>query len=417
MTARVRVIVTAMRRRGPALLRRRWQRWCYPRWRRWRRWRFRGRAVRAWARRRPIGRPRDAMKQRRRSGVETPRTTWGSTLTRSRSSNAPTRLSQLPEILFNLGQCYRKQWEAEQRSELGRRALHYYEAVVREAPSAQVRPDAEQFITELTPAVAAAEARERQSKIAAAQGRRGAAARADDVRDGQLTDAAGVLDRLLREPDNGRELLAEAYLLRGRVAAGLGDPLGRGGAVPPRAGAAPVGWISTRDPGSRRARGRAQDRGRRPAPGAGAAGRGDRRASRRRSRQRRGRQREDGGGAGARLPHGRRRRLLTARAAPPATLAVPRADAVAGRARRLLRARAGRARQRAGRERLAHAAVPAAGRGPDRDAPRAAALVSEVVVLDGGRRGGRRCRRGHVHRDETQPQQRAGDLGMPVGAP
>ena len=43
---------------------------------------------------------------------------------------------------------------------------------------------------------------------------------------GQLNDAAGVLDRLLREPDNGRELLAEGYLLRGRVAAGLGDLLG-----------------------------------------------------------------------------------------------------------------------------------------------------------------------------------------------
>jgi hypothetical protein len=42
---------------------------------------------------------------------------------------------------------------------------------------------------------------------------------------GQLTEAAGVLDRVLREPDNGRELLAEGYLLRGRVAAGLGDPL------------------------------------------------------------------------------------------------------------------------------------------------------------------------------------------------
>src|SRR5262245_62776344 len=79
-------------------------------------------------------------------------------------------LSRLPEILFNLGQCYRKQWEAEQRSELGRRALHYYEAVVREAPSAKVRPDAEQFVIELTPAVTAAEAREREGKIAAAKG-------------------------------------------------------------------------------------------------------------------------------------------------------------------------------------------------------------------------------------------------------
>ena len=44
-------------------------------------------------------------------------------------------LSRLPEILFNLGQCYRKQWEADRRTELGRRALHYYEAFLREAPA------------------------------------------------------------------------------------------------------------------------------------------------------------------------------------------------------------------------------------------------------------------------------------------
>ncbi len=134
-------------------------------------------------------------------------------------------LSRLPEILFNLGQCYRKQWEAEQRSELGRRALHYYEAVVREAPSSKVRPDADQFITELGPAVAAAEARERQGKIAAAKGADALQLAQTMFTGGQLNDAAGVLDRLLREPGNGRELLAEGYLLRGRVAAGMGDPL------------------------------------------------------------------------------------------------------------------------------------------------------------------------------------------------
>jgi tetratricopeptide (TPR) repeat protein len=134
-------------------------------------------------------------------------------------------LSRVPEILFNLGQCYRKQWDAEQRSELGRRALHYYEALVREAPAAKVRPDAEQFITELTPAVAAAEARERQGKIAAARGGEALQLAQTLFTGGQLNDAAGVLDRVLREPDNGRELLAEGYLLRGRVAAGLGDPL------------------------------------------------------------------------------------------------------------------------------------------------------------------------------------------------
>src|SRR4051794_11138375 len=134
-------------------------------------------------------------------------------------------LSRMPEILFNLGQCYRKQWEAEPRSELGRRALHYYDALLREAPSSKVRPDAEQFVSELTPAVAAAEARERQGKIAAAKGGEALQLARTMFTGGQLNDAAGVLDRLLREPDNGRELLAEGYLLRGRVAAGLGDPL------------------------------------------------------------------------------------------------------------------------------------------------------------------------------------------------
>ena len=135
-------------------------------------------------------------------------------------------LSRVPEILFNLGQCYRKQWEAEQRSELGRRALHYYEALLREAPSSKVRPEAEQFVGELGPAVAAAEARERQGKIAAAKGGEALQLAQTMFTGGQLNDAAGVLDRLLREPDNGRDLLAEGYLLRGRVAAGLGDLLG-----------------------------------------------------------------------------------------------------------------------------------------------------------------------------------------------
>jgi tetratricopeptide (TPR) repeat protein len=135
-------------------------------------------------------------------------------------------LSRLPDILFNLGQCYRKEWEVERRSELGRRALHYYEALVREAPSSRVRPDADQFIAELGPAVAAAEAQERQGRIAAARGAEALKLAETMFAAGQLPDAAGVLDRLLREPDNGRELLAEAFLLRGRVAAAAGDLLG-----------------------------------------------------------------------------------------------------------------------------------------------------------------------------------------------
>jgi tetratricopeptide (TPR) repeat protein len=134
-------------------------------------------------------------------------------------------LSRVPEILFNLGQCYRKQWEADPRGELGRRALHYYEALLREAPSAKVRPDAEQFIAELGPAVAAAEARERKGKITAAKGGEALKLAQQMFADGQFADAGAVLDRLLKDRDLGRELLAEGYLLRGRVAAGIGDVL------------------------------------------------------------------------------------------------------------------------------------------------------------------------------------------------
>ena len=177
-------------------------------------------------------------------------------------------LSRLPDILFNLGQCYRKQWETDKRSELGRRALHYYEALVREGPSSRVRPDAEQFIAELSPAVAAAEAQERQGQIAAARGAEALKLAQSMFVAGQLQDAAGVLDRLLREPDNGRELLAEGYLLRGRVAAGLGDSAGRRGAVPAGAGAAAGG----RDPRFRAGRkGRHSRRRARPPREAGCA--------------------------------------------------------------------------------------------------------------------------------------------------
>jgi tetratricopeptide (TPR) repeat protein len=135
-------------------------------------------------------------------------------------------LARVPEILFNLGQCYRQLWEADKKSELGRRALHYYQALVREAPQSRVRGDADQFITELEPAVAQAEARERQGLIDSARGAEALRLAQTFLREGQLADAASTSDRLLHEPDNGRELLAEAYVVRGRSAARLGDALG-----------------------------------------------------------------------------------------------------------------------------------------------------------------------------------------------
>ncbi len=71
-----------------------------------------------------------------------------------------------------------------------------------------------------------AEARERQGQIDSARGAEALRLAQTFLRDGQLPDAASTADRLLHEPDNGRELLAEAYVVRGRAAARLGDALG-----------------------------------------------------------------------------------------------------------------------------------------------------------------------------------------------
>ncbi len=322
-------------------------------------------------------------------------------------------LSRLPEILFNLGQCYRKQWDAEKKSALGRRALHYYETLVREAPTSRVRPDAEQFIAELAPAVAAAESRERQGLIAAARGADALRLAQTSFTAGQLQEAGAILDRLLREPDNGRELLAEAYLLRGRVAAASGDLLGaevqfrralelrpsaeiadpRGQevaaleaarkTVPPgglRLVQTPLGELPARQPAALAVK---------------VEGDGEKLVSTLELGYRQGE-------AGA---------FLTSRATPPAPLVIPEAALPPG-ARvdyyvRALDAHGGDGR----RERDPCPAVPAAGRGA---APaglaRAAALVREVVGLDAGRRRGGRRRRGHLRRDPPR-RSRAGDRG------
>ena len=138
-----------------------------------------------------------------------------------------------------------------------------------------MRPDAEQFITEIGPAVAAAEARERQRKIASAKGNEALKLAQSMFAAGHFNDAAGVLDRLLREPDSTRELLAEAYLLRGRVAAAVGDPLAAEAQFRRALELRPALEIpEPQRPGGRGAGGRAQDDGRRAAAGADAPRRG-----------------------------------------------------------------------------------------------------------------------------------------------
>ena len=224
-----------------------------------------------------------------------------------------------------------------------------------------------------------------------------------------------MLDRLLREPDNGRELLAEAYLLRGRVAAGSGDLLGaeaqfrRALELRPAAEIAdPRGQEAAALEAARKTRHR-----RRAAPGAGAARRGRRPASRRALDVK---VEGDGEKMVATLELGYRAgdagAFLTTRGKPPTPLEVPAAGAPGRRARRLLRARARRARRRAGRERHARRcpsacrwrrrpALAAARRG---DAP--TALVRALVGLDDRGRGRDRRRRRDLRRDTFSRRRR-----------
>jgi hypothetical protein len=231
-------------------------------------------------------------------------------------------LSRVAEILFNLGQCYRKLWEANNDSDLGRRALHYYQALAREAPQSKVRADADQFVAELEPAVTLAEARERRGR---------------DRRRARGRGAAPGAGFSARRPDRRR----------------------RDDRRPPAARARQ----RPRNPrrGLRRARARRRAP-RRPGRGAGrqAVGAGG---------HRRGRQRADGLDAGARLPARRRRRLRHQPRPQRGGAGDPRGGADGGRAHRLLRPRARRPRRRTGRERNARppfrlqVAAPAAAAG------------------------------------------------------
>ncbi|HET6149517.1 MAG TPA: hypothetical protein VFH68_18415 [Polyangia bacterium] len=125
----------------------------------------------------------------------------------------------------------------EKKSGLERRALHYYQALVREAPASGVRADADQFIGELEPGLALAEARERQGQIDAARGTEALPLAQTFLRDGQTADAAATTDRLRRELDKPRD---PDRGLRGARARRRtpGRRAGRRGAVQPRAGGA-----------------------------------------------------------------------------------------------------------------------------------------------------------------------------------
>ena len=239
---------------------------------------------------------------------------------------------------------------------------------MREAPSSRVRADADQFIAELGPAVAPAEAQERQGQIAAARGAEALKLAQSMFAAGQLRTPPAAATGCCASPTTGASCSPRATSLRGRVAAGAGDVLGaeaqfrralelRPSAEIPdphgpeaaaleaaRKTAAPAAgcaWCRRRSarcrPASRRG---STSRSR------GTPRRWSRRWSSATARARRGRVPDHARAQAAHAARGRRPGRC-----PPR------------RARRLLRPRPRRARRRGGRERRPDAAVPAAGRG------------------------------------------------------
>ena len=238
-------------------------------------------------RRRPrrTRRRRDAMKQRRRSGAGTPRTTSGNTRTPSRSSRRRTRCRGCPRSCSTSVSATASNGRPTSGASSGAARLHYYEALVREAPvTSTVRPDADQFIAELGPAVAAAEAHERAGEDRRGQGGGGADSwRSRSSRSGSSMTRPASSTGCCASPTTDASCWPRAT-----CCAGASRPA-RATCSPPRCSsgarwscAPPAELAAAARPGGGRVRGRAQDRrAGRAAAGAGAARRGGRGRSRR----------------------------------------------------------------------------------------------------------------------------------------
>jgi tetratricopeptide (TPR) repeat protein len=133
------------------------------------------------------------------------------------------RLMRHAAFLYNIGQAYRKRWEGEKKVEFLRRALNAYQATVREDAEGKLKPEAEKLIAELSLQLAAEERKETDRLL------EGGAA-GEELRVGRKLleeqrpeDARTLLGRLCRKAGTPRDVLAQAYLLRGKAAATLGD--------------------------------------------------------------------------------------------------------------------------------------------------------------------------------------------------
>jgi tetratricopeptide (TPR) repeat protein len=128
-----------------------------------------------------------------------------------------------PAFIYNMAQAYRKRWEADKKPEYLRRALTAYQATIREDKDGKYTPQAEKFIAELQAALTDLERRERAQLLETGVAGEGLREARTLIAANQLEDARKLLERVSRQAGTAREVLAQAYLLRGKVAALQGD--------------------------------------------------------------------------------------------------------------------------------------------------------------------------------------------------
>ncbi|MEK6607721.1 MAG: tetratricopeptide repeat protein [Myxococcota bacterium] len=124
------------------------------------------------------------------------------------------RISEDPFVLFNIAQCYRKQYEVDQ--DFGRliKARELYKSFIRNLPDSPLKPDAEMNLADVE-ALIAAGPKKAQPTVSDSNPIEAARKLYDQA---DYTRAMAALDQALTTPRNSRESLIDIYKLRALVA-------------------------------------------------------------------------------------------------------------------------------------------------------------------------------------------------------
>jgi tetratricopeptide (TPR) repeat protein len=132
------------------------------------------------------------------------------------------RISKFENILFDMGQTYRRWYEDTKDLEKLKKAIEMYKGFLRDAkPDARQRPIAERLTKELAETLKSETKRRRDEQLARAQGANALFLVDKLIADNELQDASNVLDRVLASRGQTRDVVVGAYEKRGLVAGAL----------------------------------------------------------------------------------------------------------------------------------------------------------------------------------------------------